>query len=352
MTPDDFPAGGYASDYLWFWAIWAAVVGAAWLFFRATRGRKGAARLVAGNALVLVALLWTTVLAAETYLRYVYDGTDAWGLMLTNRSWFARHVLYNSTGFRDVEFVAARRPGTTRVACVGDSFTLGWGVRDVNDAWPQRLGAALEARAPGRFDVRNYGRAGLSTKGEIELIDKLVRVDSIDRIVLGYCLNDVDDLLPADRWFTDADLPRVPFIRPTTSFVADFLWFRLRLADDPRAAGHFGDQRDAYDDPKIWSKQREQFRHVAETCRASSIRLQVVVFPFFAQWGAKYPFDSCHDRVVEAWTELGIDAIDLRAAYRGIPAGDLVVNRFDAHPNERAHEIAARAVLERAFDVR
>jgi hypothetical protein len=182
------------------------------------------------------------------------------------------------------------------------------------------------------------------------LIDGLVRVDSVDRIVLGYCLNDVDDLLPADRWFTDVDLPRVPLLRPTSSFVADFLWFRLRLADDPRAAGHFGDQKDAYDDPKIWTAQRAQFRHIAETCRAASIRLHVVVFPFFSQWGPRYPFDSCHDRVAEAWTSLGIDVVDLRDAYRGIAGPDLVVDRFDAHPNERAHRIAARAVLARAFD--
>src|SRR6185295_12065188 len=34
MIPDDFPAGGYVGDYVSFWAIWLALVGAAWLFFR------------------------------------------------------------------------------------------------------------------------------------------------------------------------------------------------------------------------------------------------------------------------------------------------------------------------------
>ena len=82
------------------------------------------------------------------------------------------------------------------------------------------------------------------------------------------------------------------------------------------------------------------------------MRLDVVVFPFFSQWGDGYPFDGCHDRVAEAWKDLGVAVVDLRDAYRGIPASDLVVNRFDAHPNERAHEIAAKAILERAFGVR
>jgi len=52
------------------------------------------------------------------------------------------------------------------------------------------------------------------------------------------------------------------------------------------------------------------------------------------------------------WKELGVDAIDLREAYRGIPASDLVVGRFDSHPNPRAHEIAAREVLRRALGIR
>jgi hypothetical protein len=348
-VPDDFPPGGYAGDYLGFWAVWLALAAATWLFLRRRRESPGVPRLVAGNALVLASLLWTSVVLGETYLRYVHDATDSCGVTLNDRAWLLRHVAYNSTGFRDVEFVAAKPPGVERVACVGDSFTMAWGVRDPADAWPQRLGAALRAR---RVDVRNYGRAGLSTREAAELIDGLVGADPIDRIVLGYCLNDVDDLLPPGRWYTAEDLPRVPWIAPTRSFVADFLWYRLRLADDPRAAGHFGAQIDAYDDPTIWAAQRGQFRRIAERCRASSIRLHVVVFPFFHAWGPQYPFDGCHDRVVEAWTSLGVDVLDLREAFRGTPAADLVVGRFDAHPNERAHEIAARAVLEHAFDVR
>jgi hypothetical protein len=91
---------------------------------------------------------------------------------------------------------------------------------------------------------------------------------------------------------------------------------------------------------------------MAELCRASSVRLDVVVFPFFSQWGDGYPYDACHDRVAEAWRALGVDVVDLRDAYRGTASSDLVVNRYDAHPNERALEIAARVVVERLFAAR
>jgi len=352
MAPYDCPAGGYLADYLSFWGIWLAIAAATWLFFRATRGRKGVTRLIVGNALVLLALSWTVVVAAETYLRYVYDRTDQYGLTMTNRAWFRRHVTTNSRGFRDREFVAQRRPGVTRIAFVGDSFAYGWGIRDPSKAFPGLVHAALDARSPGRFETFNLSNPGMSTTDEAIVVEQVAATDSIDRVVLAYCLNDPDDLLPRDRTFDRDNSPRIPWFRQTWSFVADFLWFRLRLRDDPKVQGYFEWIKEAYDDPVVWGRQCDQFRRIAATCKAASIRLDVVVFPFFHRWGGAYDFDTCHERVALAWKSLGVDVLDLRDVYRGIPAEDLVVNRFDAHPNERAHEIAARAILARAFDVR
>jgi hypothetical protein len=352
MVPEECPASGYVADYLAVWAIWLAVVGAAVLFCRTVRRPPNRARLVAGNALVFVALLWTAVVAGETYLRYVYDQTEAFGLTLTTRAWFMRHVKLNSDGFRDREWTAGKPAGVERLACVGDSFTMGCGVADARDCWPQRIGRALEERSPGRFDVRNYGVAGYSTRREMQLVDALLAREPPDRIVVGYCLNDANDLLPPNRYFYPNSVPRVPWLAPSTSFLADFLWFRFKQRFDPRVFDYGHGEEEAYDDPKIWAVQRAQFAHLADACRAASVRLDVVVFPFFSDWGDRYRYDRCHDLVVSDWKKLGVPAIDLRGAYRGIPGPDLVVNRLDSHPNERAHAIAARVCLDAAFGVR
>lgn len=352
MVPRDFPPGGYVSDYLAFWGIWLAILAATVVFFRATRGRRGRLRLVAGNLCVLAAILWTAVVAAETYLRYVYDQTDSYGLMLTNRAWFIRHVNENSDGYRDKEFAKDKRPGVVRIACVGDSFTMGWGVRDPSDAFPQRIGASLEAHFPGRFEVRNYGIPGFTTGHELELIGKLAREGDIDRVILGYCLNDPDDLLPPDRWFIRENVPRPTWIKTTRSFVLDFLWFRLKLSDDPHVRGYFDWEKEAYDDRKIFRAQCDRFAQIAQVCRAASMQLDVVVFPMFSDWGDSYRYESCHDKLAAAWTALGVNDLDLREAYRGVPKDALVVNRFDGHPNARAQEIAAWTILDRLFGVR
>jgi hypothetical protein len=342
--------GGSRLDYLGFWVVGALLVAGTVWFFRRTRGRKGVGRLVAGNALVFLSLLWAAVIAAETYLRYVYDETDQYALLMTNQDWFLRHVRLNSDQYRDVEWRPEKPPGTTRVACIGDSFTMGWGVKDFRRAWPRLVGAGLDAEFPGKYEVRNYGVAGIETNYQLDVLLPFAKSQGCDRVILGYCLNDPDDLLPRDRMFDRRDFPHVP--TGERSYLADFLWFRLRQRGDKRIQGFFDWEKEAYDDPKLWGEQCRRFKEMVEFCRQKALRLDVVVFPFFHAWGESYGYDSCHDRVVEAFKRLGIDAIDLREAYRGIPASELVVNRFDAHPNELAHAIAARVVLVRAFGVR
>ena len=119
MAPMDFPAAGYLSDYLAFWAIWLAIVGATVFFFRRTRGRPGRLRLVAGNLLVLLSLLWTAVVAAETYLRYIYDATDSYALMLTNFSSPAiTEFAPCSNGSRIETPIEFARPAPSMPACM------------------------------------------------------------------------------------------------------------------------------------------------------------------------------------------------------------------------------------------
>lgn len=356
MIPADFPAGGYTADYLGFWAIWIALAAAAVAYLRRSR-RRGAkparGRLVLGNALVGLALLWTAVLAGETYLRYVHDETDAFSMTLTTRSWHARHLRLNSLGFREREFGDAKRPGVVRVGCLGDSFTMAQGVPDAADAWPQRIGAALEAREPGRYEVLNLGISGVTTGMQIGVLQHFLPRAGFDRIVLGYCLNDTDDLLPPDRWFDADDEPRAPWIGPTTSFVADFLWFRLVNSRHPKVVAYFDSQKEAYADPRIFAQQEARFREMAALCRAAGVRLDVAVFPCYpALDHDPYDFAEAHDRTIRAFRALGVETVDLRACYAGIPARELVCNRFDSHPNARAHAIAADEILARLFPAR
>ncbi len=66
-----------------------------------------------------------------------------------------RHLTINSQGFRAERVYASRAPkGRVRAVCLGDSFTLGFGVGDA-DTWCARL-----ERLEPRFETVNMGQGG------------------------------------------------------------------------------------------------------------------------------------------------------------------------------------------------
>lgn len=48
-----------------------------------------------------------------------------------------------------------------KVACIGDSITFGYGIADrPNDSYPAQLQKLLDAKQPGKYEVRNFGNSG------------------------------------------------------------------------------------------------------------------------------------------------------------------------------------------------
>lgn len=353
IPPRDMPTTGYLGDFLVYVAVCGVFAALAWWYFR--RRPKERRNLVVGNLIVLGTLLAGVVTTGEAYFRYVYDATDSYGLTVTNWCWMKRHCgALNSLGFRMREItvdgaVPPPGEGVTRVAFVGDSFTFGYGVPDAADLFPQRIEAALRAREPGAYEVWNLGVIGWNTPDHERQLEDILPASNTHHVVLGYCLNDIEDLLPRQKRFLREATPQLPWIAPWRSFLADTLWFRLGLHGDARVGGYFEWVQEAYESDEIWPVQEERFARIADHSKRHGVRLSVVVFPLFGAWGDDYPLGAAHDRVASGWAKHGAEVLDLRAAYAGHSAEELVVNRYDAHPNEVAHRIAAEAILETLF---
>ena len=102
--------------------------------------RVGWPQLVLGNLLVLLFFLCFVPLAGEIWFRFCCDNTDSLEYTKVCKRWFKRHWRENTTGFRDnVDYFNAIEPGKRRVTFVGDSFTAGHGVKEVEDRFVNRL---------------------------------------------------------------------------------------------------------------------------------------------------------------------------------------------------------------------
>ena len=278
----------------------------------------------------------------ELYYRYVYDTTDSLSYTKVSQRWFQRYFVYNPSGFRDnVEYRRLRQPGVRRITFVGDSFTVGHGIRSVDD----RFANLIRAAHP-EWEIHVVGHIGLDTGAELALMQKSLKEGyQIDEVVLVYCLNDVADVLP--QWNKDlkrifADENQGGWLRQHSYFI-DTLYHHYKAAHDPAMQHYFDFVRSGYSGP-VWELQQKRLMEFRDIVRTNGGRLLVVTFPFLNALGPKYPYRSIHEKLDQFWKKLGVPNLDLLPIYANLPPAKLTVNPYDAHPNEYAHALAAKAI--------
>jgi hypothetical protein len=383
-----------------------------YLFFRRYRLHAGRShrwwRLISGNLIVLLFLASLVVLSAECYFRFWYDQPDSFGLMKTSKRWFERHYQANAAGWRDnVDYVLEVPAGKRRVTFVGDSFTVGHGVRDVDDRFVN-----LIRKAHHDWDVHCVGLNGWDTGQELMTLAELVGITgqsfapiqsqtdpsgrivlaedaqgalflgrdergrivvreppgpsgALGRIVYGdapknrllnsyqfqtvvlvYNLNDVSDLMPERsrilrRIYEDSK----PGWLGEHSYLANTLHYRLFARNDPDISTYYGFTRDAYlPNGEQWKQQTERLELLVRFVRTGGGRLLVVTFPFLDQLGDAYAYREAHTMLNALWRRLGVPHLDLLPLFADSDPRTVIVNRYDAHPNEHAHAMAATAI--------
>ena len=313
----------------------------------------GDTELLVGLAALVVALgVATAAFLRRRPGRVATAGAEGFGLSKVTVRWFQRHWRRNGVGFRDsVGYERVPPPGRRRVTFVGDSFTAGHGVADVEARFANRLRATHPA-----WDVQVFAENGWDTADETAAVaDATAHGVVLDVVVLVYTLNDVADLLPA---WTAAE--RRLFATPPPwpvrhSFFLSTLRARWLAATEPVVADYFGLVRDAADGP-VWTTQVARLRGLRDDLVAAhGGRLLAVTFPFLHVLGPDYPFAAMHRALDACWRDLGVPHLDLLPVFAGRRPADVVVNARDPHPNAAAHALAADAIgpfVERAIDGR
>jgi len=337
-------------------AVFAAlpvVLGAVvFLFFRRLRTRGSAAspsrgKLVLGNALACALLLSVATLIGECWIRFAFDRTDAFGATFVCERWFRRHYRTNSDGFRD-DFdyrLGAAPAAERRVTFVGDSFTAGHGVADVNDRFANRVRAARP-----NWEVHVMAMCGWDTGQELDLLNRILPETTrgeyrYDEVVLVYFLNDICDMLPGiEDYGRRIEHVRERGFLARSSYLFDMLRFVWAASTDSQIRAYFPMVASAYDGA-TWEMQERRLDALRKAVTSRGGRLSVVTFPMMQLVGPDYPLRDVHRRLDAFWRGEGVAHLDLLDVFDGRAAGDLVVNRFDPHPNEEAHRIVADALL-------
>ena len=317
------------------------------IFFRYNRCcglPAGWSRLLIGNGLVLLALLSLTLAAGEIYFRFFYDTTDSIAYTKVAQRWVKRHYQRNQATFRDnIEYSFKIAPGKRRVSFVGDSFTAGHGIKNVEDRFANRTRPLHPD-----WEIHVLAGNGLDTGAEIDFLKVLSGLGyEMDQVVLVYCLNDINDLMSewaqVEASLTNRVSGRLPFY--DDSYFLDLAYHRLTIAQIPSVKNYFAFVREGYRGEK-WEEQKQRLRNLREVVNRQGGKLSVVTFPFLHALGPEYEYQFVHDQLNEFWREERVPHLDLLSVFKDLSSRQVTVNSFDAHPNEFANELAAKAIDE------
>lgn len=340
---------GLSPQYLqWMLIAWATLVAfvLAVLYLRPWRSPRKTIRTLFKLSFSLWLLAFFGVLAETLFVGF-YSTTDAFSLSLVSKRWNERYVHRNNWNCRDDKRYEGEIPaGTKRLAIVGDSFAFGHGIKNIKDRFGDLLEARLNKETKDRWEVYNLAEPGADTGWEVERLEALGRKENFraDVVLLAYCLNDIERLVPATHEIVGSiinDPPKNFWLQ--NFYLPNFLYYRLNHFRRPEVRGYFGWLKDGYQG-EIWEKQKQRLDAVKQWCDERNAKLVVVVFPFMVGLDGEYAFEEGHRALAEHFKSAKVSAIDLLPIYRKAPPGSLVVNSFDAHPNEQANRTAAELI--------
>jgi HEAT repeat protein/lysophospholipase L1-like esterase len=164
----------------------------------------GPRRALAANVLLSIGVTLGTLGTAELVARYtertrptenraqaIEWKADFYTIKPAEADWPAGRE-FNRDGMRDRAHAVETPDSTRRVVFLGDSVTLGPDGHP-EQAYPQIVQARLDARGPG-VEVFNVSLWGWATTQERVAYQRVVRKYHPDTVVLGVCLNDIQDL--------------------------------------------------------------------------------------------------------------------------------------------------------------
>jgi len=321
-------------------------MGLAALYRRVRRGTSPPtlSEIVVGNLLLLLFLVSSAVLAGEVFYRFFYDTTDSLMYTKVSRRWEQRYYRWNTATARDnQEYKLFVSNGRRRITFLGDSFTVGHGIKNVEDRFANRI----RSQRP-EWEVHVLARPGFDTWDETEFLRAWVTNRyELDLVALVYCLNDNSDMIQERRQAIDRiqkEVRNAGWLRQNSYFL-DVIYHRLRLRNDPFMRGYFDLVQNAYRGP-LWSEQQQRLIQLKQLVESNGGKLVVVTFPFLHALGTTYPYQFVHQNFGQFWSEQGVPHLDLLPTFRSFSPSEVTVNRLDAHPNERANELITPLILD------
>lgn len=283
----------------------------------------------------------------EAYFRYRYDESDGLGFLQVDKRWHKRHDVLNSYYYRDRNFEENKKEGVMRVGVIGDSITEGSGIRNPKDRFSDILEQKLKD-AGKNVEVYNLGKSGLDTVQEARAYQDVKHL-KFDILVWEYFINDVQ---PENSTGTPIIIKNslrgklVTFLSEK-SFFFDYIYWRF----SSKYSQTIQELRNAdiaqYHNEPVLQAHEKRISDFIESLKADNTKIVVIFFPSLYLLNPNYLAKEEYYMMVDYFKEKGVDAtVDLLPELMDKNPKTLMASRFDTHPNEIVHALAAEKLFQ------
>lgn len=244
----------------------------------------------------------------------------------------------NQWGMRDQDYAKEPAPNTYRVAILGASTVMGWGVAD---------GETFEALAEARFnqvgdgsrfqryEILNFGVPGLRPLQLLTLLENKVAAFSPNAVIYTAAGREASQaaLALSEAVRHGVDIP-YPYLRELAA--------RLRITAETEESVALRNLAPVQGELLSWL-----YQQFVERCRQHGALPVLVFIPqaYDGAWKVETP------ETLRRAREAGFTVVDFSDLYAGQDLASLQLAEWDNHPNARAHRLLATALADH-FDPR
>jgi hypothetical protein len=271
---------------------------------------------------------------------------------MVRRTLFGQPFFTNAFGMHDDPVTIEKPVGTIRIAVLGSSMDMGWGVR-YQDTYMNQLQKWLDSHAarnglltPSRFEILNFAVAAYSPMQRLETLRRKALKFHPDLVI--YSATTLDTRLMeihlCEVFRKSIDL-KYDFLRQVTAAAVSA--YNLRVDSE----GEIVDKKALKSKlrPLYWHLYDETLGAIAAECRTAGLPLVMVIIPRVGKSDAPSVRAEPVARLKAIASHYGLTVLDLSDTFDEFEPATLQIAAWDDHPNAQGHHrlflALARAVV-------
>lgn len=228
----------------------------------------------------------------------------------------------NRWGMRDSDYEQAKASQVWRIAVLGASVEMGWGVGDGEpfEQITERLLNRDASRSAARYELLNFG------VGEYTVVQQLMTLDRVFSFEPDVVMLAAHEIEAAELVNRLIERSRTGLAIPFDSLRSAAVRAELGIAPEPVVRKRLEEHK--------YELLEWMYRQLATRIRERGALPVVLLVPLpDREVGDEFP------RIEEVATRAGLAVVSLKNAYAGHQLADLRVTKFDFHPNTRGHAL-------------